>query len=104
MPSVAIIGPDFDSESTNIDEYWEVYWTQLTEDGYIDYNSVSCRDLIKNMTDITEDEREAMLELYSESDEMRCPNTTHIEVMGGNLGHTYLMLQVYPNYLKMETS
>ena len=57
LPSVAIIGPDFDSESTNIDEYWEVYWTQLTEDGYIDYNSVSCRELIKNMTDITEDER-----------------------------------------------
>ena len=48
--------------------------------------------MIKNMTDITEDDRQAMLDLYAEPDVMRCPNVTSFEALGGNLGETYLLL------------
>ena len=49
----------------------------MKEDGDYEYfESVSCRDLINNMTDISEGERKAMLEQYYEEDYERCPNTT----------------------------
>ena len=47
---------------------------------YEPLESVSCRDLIKNMTDITEEEREAMLDLFYDDDSERCPNTTYFQI------------------------
>ena len=33
LPSVQIIGPDFDSP-TNIDDNWSIYWYQITPEGH----------------------------------------------------------------------
>ena len=53
----------------------------MKDGGDYDYiESVSCRDLVNNMTDITEEERKSMLKEFSKEDYERCPNTTYFQV------------------------
>ena len=101
MPYVAISPPS--GTSKDYWENWYVNWYYNTNDREVDVNisSVLCKELINNMTDITEEQRNYMLQYYEGFDTMLCPNTTQFEV-SDKVGSHFLSLTVRPDLTKMD--
>ena len=55
------------------------------------------------MTDITEEQRNAILVYYNVPDTMLCPNVTQFEV-SDSVGSNFLSLIIRPDYTKMQKS
>ena len=60
------------------------------------YNSILCEDLIKRMSDISEDEKSAMIDEVV-INQYKCPNVTAIDVQGSTWdGKEKFVLTVTP--------
>ena len=60
------------------------------------YNSILCEDLIKRMSDISEDEKSAMIDEVA-INQYQCPNVTAIDVQGSTWdGKEKFVLTVTP--------
>ena len=64
------------------------------------YNSILCEDLIKRMSDISEDEKSAMIDEVV-INQYQCPNVTAIEVQGSATnGNEKFVLTVTPKKIE----
>ena len=86
---------DDDGEAVDT-TYWNINWVQRNDTGEFYLNSVPCIDLIKDFTELSENEMEEFTE-YSE--DANCPDMTEFQITGTNFKDLseWLTLEIYPS-------
>ena len=87
----------------NDEESWRWVWKQYNDTGVFEIPSADCYDLIVEMSDLSEEEKDAILDEFPDEYDYICPNMTSFQVEGGKITpYEYLSLEIYMTYYGLE--
>ena len=69
----------------NDEDSWRWVWIQTNETGEFEIPSAYCYDLIVEMNDISEEEKDNILDEFPAEFDYQCPNMTSFQVEGGKI-------------------